>query len=74
MKSKNYIALERLSLFCHITGMLSVFLGLTVIFIDILNNDMMHIQVGLYVFATGYAFYSISKKLTSIMYDENAET
>jgi len=71
MKQKNITDLERLSLFCHFTGLFSVFIGLTVTFIDVLNNDMSHVQVGIYVFITGYAFTKISKKLTSILYDEN---
>ena len=72
MKQKNTSDLERLSLFCHFCGLISVFIGLTVTFMDVLNNDMAHMQVGIYVFATGYAFTKISKKLSSVVYDEQS--
>ena len=70
MKSENIKALESLSWVCHLTGLFSVFIGLVVTFMDVLNNDITHIQVGIYVFVSGYAFVKIGKKLTNITFEE----
>jgi len=72
MKQINITDLERLSLFCHFCGIFSVFLGLSVTFMDVLKNDMSHVLVGLYVFITGYASTKISKKLMSVIYEEKS--
>ena len=70
MKVENTNSLEKLSLMCHISGLFSVFVGVLVIAIDFYNGNFMHIQVGFYVFLTGYANVKISKKLSDIMYSE----
>ena len=71
MRPENEKSLERLSLLCHVCGLFSVFLGLVVAFIDLLNNDMRHIQIGIYVFFTGYALVKISSRISKVLFDEN---
>ena len=70
MKATNIKSLESLSLFCHLTGLFSVFIGIVVVFISVINEDLRFIQAGIYIFATGYASTKISKKITHILYDE----
>lgn len=67
MKAENMYALERLSLFCHMTGIFSVFIGLTLTFFDALNKDMGHIQISIYVVITGYSFVKIAKRIAQIL-------
>ena len=57
-------------MFCHLGGLFSVFLGIIVIFIDLLNNDLTHIQVGLYIFVSGYALVKIAAKISDILISE----
>jgi hypothetical protein len=71
MKIENIKSLERLSLFCHFSGLFSVFIGLAVAFMDLLNRDVRHVQVGIYVFITGYALAKISAKISSILLSES---
>lgn len=71
MRGENIRALERLSMFCHLVGLFSVFIGMVVTFLDVLNGDFRHVQVGLYTFSTGYAFVKISSKLSAILLDES---
>jgi len=71
MRTENIQSLERLSLLCHFVGLFSVFLGMVVSFLDLMNGDVRHIQVGLYVFVTGYAFVKISAKIAAILLDES---
>ena len=74
MKAKNRIAFENLSLFCHFSGMIVLFLGITVVCMDLMNKDFKHIQVGLFIFAVGYAVLKISTKINNILEDENRTT
>jgi hypothetical protein len=62
--------MERLSLFCHICGVFSVFIGLAMSFMDLLNGDVKRIQTDLYIFFTGYALVKISNRLSSIIASE----
>ncbi len=75
MRTENMKTIEFLSLICHFAGLFSVFIGMVVAFMDVLNNDFRHVQVGIYIFATGYALVKISAKLSEILltekYDEN---
>lgn len=71
MRVENRRSVENLSLFCHIGGLITIFLGILVGGMDILNNDFRHIQVGIFIFATGYAFVKISSTLTYILSTEN---
>jgi len=70
MKEINTKSLENLSLFCHVSGVITVFLGIIVILMDLLNNDFAHIQIGFFVLVTGYAFVKISSKLSVVLRDE----
>ena len=74
MKAENVRALENLSLYCHVSGVLTVFLGIIVILIDLSNKDFDHIQVGFFVLATGYAFVKISTKISRILRAEGSYT
>lgn len=71
MRAENRRALESLSLFTHICGIFSVFIGLTMAFMDILNKDMRRIQMDFYIFFTGYALVKIGSKLAQIVVSEN---
>lgn len=73
MKIESAKALENLSLYSHIGGVVTIFLGLVVTFINLLNKDFRHIQVGLFIFSTGYAFVKISSKIVHILQTEDAD-
>lgn len=66
MRYENIKALEQLSLYCHLCGMISIFLGILISIIDLVHGDFSHIHVGLLILAMGYAFVKISSKLTAI--------
>jgi len=70
MKIKNVRSLENLSLFCHFSGGITVFLGVTVVLLDLLNKDFGHIQIGFFVLAAGYSFVKISSKISDVLRDE----
>ena len=70
MQHKNIKTLENLSLFCHFSGIITVFLGIIVIFMDLSNKDFAHIQIGFFVLATGYAFVKISSKISRVLCNE----
>lgn len=72
MKSDNVNALEKLSLFCHFGGLFSVFIGIVVILMNLVSSDFKHIQVGIYIFVTGYALFKIGARITAIVADEKA--
>jgi len=72
MRRENINTLERLSLFCHIAGLISVFMGLVVAFMELITGEINQTPVGLYVFITGYALVKISSKLAHIVYSERA--
>jgi uncharacterized membrane protein HdeD (DUF308 family) len=70
VKLKNLKILENLSLFCHFSGIITVFLGIVVILMDLSNKDFAHIQIGFFVLATGYALVKISSKISRVICDE----
>ena len=70
MKDKNIKALEKLSFYCYVCGLFTLFLGVVVVFMNLLERGVAYIQVGLFIFATGYAFVKISTKITTILIDE----
>ena len=72
MKQDNINSLERLSLFCHISGLISILLGISVIFMDIINGDFSHIIVGLFIFITGYTFVKIAQKIAKVLLTEKS--
>ncbi|MFC1510194.1 hypothetical protein ACFL49_00855 [Candidatus Omnitrophota bacterium] len=73
MKDNNVRALTQLSRFCKYSGMIIIFLGLFVIFVDVINNNWVHMQTGFFVFMCGYTFHKAGKKLSSILFDERTE-
>ena len=70
MQKENIKVLENLSLYSHFGGVFSVFIGLIVVFVDFLNGDFGHIQIGIYIFVSGYAFVKISQRLTQVLINE----
>ena len=70
MQYKNVKTLDNLSLFCHFSGIITVFLGIVVILMDLNNRDFEHIQIGFFVLAVGYAFVKISSKISRVVCDE----
>ena len=70
MKEQNVKTLENLNLFCHFSGVITVFLGIIVILIDLSNKDFEHIQVGFFILAVGYAFVKIAAKILRVVCDE----
>lgn len=70
MRPGNIKTLESLSLFCHVSGIITVFLGVIVILMDLANNDFGHIQVGFFMLITGYAFMKISSQLSAVLFSE----
>ena len=74
MKPENIQSLERLSLFCHLCGLIFVFLGILVVFIEVVNKNFGHLQVGLFIFAAGYTFVKISARISNILTSESPTT
>jgi len=72
MKEENLKSLERLSKTAYRSGILPIFLGVLVIFVDTINGDIPHILVGLFIFITGYSYVKIASKISRIIDDENA--
>lgn len=70
MKEKNVQSLENLSLFCHFCGVLTIFIGVIIIFLEFFSRGIAFIQVGLYVLATGYTFVKISERISCILLSE----
>jgi len=70
MKQESIKSLESLSLYCHIGGIITIFIGILVVFMNVVNGDFRHIQVGLFIFITGYAFVKISTQLADILVTE----
>jgi hypothetical protein len=73
MKAENRKALEGLSLFCHVGGLITVYLGIIVVFMDMIGGDFRHIQVGIFICATGYALVKISAKIAAILFTERED-
>ena len=73
MQQKNRQTLESLSWFCHLCGIFSVFIGLSVSLMNLLNKDFSHMQASLYILATGYALVKISSRLSSILMSERVD-
>lgn len=72
MKFENVKSLESLSLFCHYCGIFTVFIGIVVGFMDMLKGDFGHIQVGIFLFAVGYALVKISSRISEILLSEGS--
>ena len=70
MQRHNRQSLESLSWSCHLCGMFSVFIGLSVTLMNLLNKHWGNMQASLYILATGYALVKISSKITTILNSE----
>jgi len=70
MKMQNIRDMENLSLYTHFSGLITIFLGILVIMIDLINKDFGHIQVGIFILITGYAFFKISQKIAHVLKSE----
>ena len=73
MKLENMQELEKLGLFCYYCGIIPIFLGILVIFVDLLNENIPHIIVGIFMFISGYAFVKISTKISIALLLEKGE-
>ena len=71
MRVENRRSLDSLSLFCHIGGLITIFLGIIVVGMDLINSDFSHIQVGIFIFVIGYAFLKISSTIAYVLNTEN---
>lgn len=60
-------SLENLSLFCHFTGLFSVFIGLVMGFMTVMNADKRFLQMAIYIFFSGYANVKIANKIGDIV-------
>lgn len=67
MRAENRVSLERLSNFCDVCGFFCVAIGMVIIFIDMLERNMLHIQVGIYILVSGYAFVKIAHRIARIL-------
>lgn len=63
--------MEYLALYAQISGLITIFLGIVVISMDLVNQDFRHVQVGIFICVTGYAFVKIAEKSVFILKDEN---
>ncbi|MFP4473669.1 MAG: hypothetical protein ACLFPX_07400 [Candidatus Omnitrophota bacterium] len=73
MHKQNIRSLESLSWMCHLSGVILVFVGIVIIFFNLMNKNYLVVQYGIYIFASGYTQTLISKKLERILYAEQAE-
>ncbi|MCK5580568.1 MAG: hypothetical protein KAJ18_04765 [Candidatus Omnitrophica bacterium] len=70
MKTENIKSMESLNLICHFTGIFSTFIGIVIAFISLLSSDMRYVQIGIYIFFTGYGMVKTGKKLSDIILSE----
>ena len=70
MRAINRVSLERLSTICDICGFFSVLIGFIIIVLDLFDNNFQHIQVGIYVFVTGYGWVKTSHRITQVLITE----
>lgn len=73
MKEKNIKELRKLSMFCQYSGLIFIFLGIVVIFVDFINHNRMHLQTGFFIFMSGYTFHKTGQKVSKILFDERTE-
>ncbi len=70
MKFKNIIKLERLGIFTLGGGLINMLLGCLVTVVNLMEKDFKHIQVGIFIFAIGYALTKIGQQLSLIASEE----
>lgn len=70
MRIENKKSLESLSLYCHIGGLITIFLGMLTIGMDAVSQDWRHIQSGIYIFISGYALVKIASRISTVITNE----
>ncbi|MBF0522809.1 MAG: hypothetical protein HQL24_07120 [Candidatus Omnitrophica bacterium] len=70
MKESNVQDLTNLSKTCYRSGILPIFLGLLVIFVDIIFKQVAEIPAGLLVFVLGYVLVKIAQKINKVLESE----
>ena len=70
MEIRNYQAVESVSNFCYYCGIIPLFLGILVIFADVVDGEFDHIVIGIFMSITGYAQVKISTKLDAVLKEE----
>ena len=73
MRAENWVSLERLSTICDICGFFSILIGFIIIVIDLLENNYLHLQVGIYVFVSGYGMVKTSHQIAKVLITERNE-
>ena len=70
MKPENLQELEKLAKTSYNAGLLPIFLGIIVVFVDFINKNYTHVLVGILIFIVGYAYVKISGKIKKIVESE----
>jgi len=70
MERRNYHALESISMYCYYCGIIPLFLGILIIFADVIDGEFDHIVIGVFMSITGYAQVKISSKLDLVLQEE----
>ena len=70
MRSESRESLERLCTFCDVCGLFCIGIGMAIVFIDLLERNMLHIQVGIYIFISGYAYVKIARRVANVLIRE----
>jgi len=73
MRIENRLSLERLSTICDICGLFSVLIGFVIIVLDLLEHNYFHIQIGIYVFVSGYGMVKTSHRIVQVLLSERRE-
>jgi len=70
MKEQNTSSLDNLSRTAYRSGVFSVFLGVLVAFVHVINGDFTQILVGLLIFIMGYGLVKVASKIRFVINDE----
>ena len=70
MKQENRKSMESLVWACHLCGMFSIFIGLSLSLFNLISQSWMNMQASLYILVTGYALIKISSKIEKILLSE----
>jgi len=74
MEKESIQDLEKLGLYCYVGGIITVFLGIFIIFVNMLAEGVKQTQDGLFILIVGYAFIKISARITKITNVEKSKT
>mgnify|MGYP003395073128 CR=1 FL=1 len=70
MEHRNYQALDSISTYCYYCGIIPLFLGILIVFADVIDGEFDHIIIGIFMSITGYAQVKISAKLDGVLKEE----